>query len=131
MTGSSTSSRINIEDEVQIGVYSGQMYFKDIAEHDAYCSFLGVVPTPHNAEQREAYNEKVIKDDGFVPPKKRKCVAISSYVANCNFNESPADFAIQLIKTHHQVLLKDSHASSILVRGKRVSSNEDHAMEVE
>lgn len=131
VTGSSTPSAIDIKDEVQIAVYSGQMYFKDVAEHDAYCSFLGLIPTPRTTEQQEAYNEKIIKESGFVPAKKRKCEAVSNCVANCNFNESPTNFVIELIKTHHQLLLKNSHASSILVRGKRVNFKEDHAMEAE
>lgn len=125
VTESATLSTINIEDEVQIGVYSGQMYFKNIAEQTAYTGFLGLIPTPRTAEQQEAFNEKLIKENGFVPPKKRKFESVSNYVANCNFNESPADFAIELIKAHHQVLLKNSHASSILVRGKKVFTEDD------
>lgn len=134
VSGSSTISTINIQDEVQIAVYSGQMYFKDIAEQSAYCGFLGLIPTPRTAEQKEAFKEKLIKENGFVPPKKRKYEAISKCVANCNFNESPADFAIELIKAHHQVLLKNAHASSILVRGKKVFTEdnaEDVAMDAE
>lgn len=130
VTGNLTLSTIDIEDEVQIGIYSGQMYFKDIAEQKAYCGFLGLIPTPRTADQQGAFNEKVIKENGFVPPKKRKIEAVSNCVRNCNFNSDPTDFAIKLIKAHNQVLLRNSHAASILVRAKKVFI-EDDVMEVE
>lgn len=130
VTGSSALSTIDIDDQVQIGVYSGQMYFEDIAEQKAYCDFLGLIPAPRTEDEQDAFNEKHIKENGFVPPKKRKMAEISNCVGKCKFNECPVDFAINLIKAHHQVLLKNSHASSILKRGKKVFI-ENEVMKVE
>lgn len=41
VTGMATTNTIAIEDEVQIGVYAGLMYFNDVREQQTYCEFLG------------------------------------------------------------------------------------------
>lgn len=131
VTGSSKMYAIDIEDEAQIGVYSGSMFFANEVEQNAYCAFLGLIPRPRTDEQNIAFEEKVIKENGFVPSKRRKySEAISKCVGKCKFNENPVDFAIKLIKAHHQDLPKVSHASSILIRGKKAITADD-AMQVE
>lgn len=135
VTGSLTPNTIDIDDEIQIGVYSGLMYFKNEAEQNAYCGFLGLIPRPLTAQQQMAYEDKKIDDKGFVPPTKRARLSeeVSNWVIKCKFNDYPADFAIKLIKMHHKVLPKVSHASSILVRNKKVFGVQldDNDMQVE
>ncbi|XP_031635809.1 uncharacterized protein LOC116348812 isoform X2 [Contarinia nasturtii] len=130
ITGNLTANTIDIEDEVQIGVFSGMMYFKNEMEQNAYCSFLGLIPRPRTAEQEKAFEDKIIKENGYVPPKKRKMDEISNCVDRCRFEHNPRDFVIKLINAHHQGMPKVTHVSSILVRCKKVFPD-DNAMQVD
>lgn len=113
---------IEIQDEVQIEVYSGAMYFESEAEQDAYCGFLGLVPRPRKMELENAFEEGIIEPKGFVPPRRRQySTAISNCVGQCNFQENPVDLVIKIIEAHHQTLLKESHASTILEVGIKAS----------
>lgn len=109
---------IDIQDEVQFGVYSGAMYFVDDAEQNAYCGFLGLIPLP----RMDDFEEGVIDSKGFVPPRRRKySELISKYVGRCKFVENPVDLVIKIIEAHHQVLLKESHVFSICQLGKKAA----------
>ncbi|XP_055325640.1 uncharacterized protein LOC129579505 [Sitodiplosis mosellana] len=131
LTGMAKANSIAVEDEVQIGVYSGLMYFANEDEQNAYCNFLGLIPGPWTSEQKEAFDDGNIEESGYVPIKKRKYIKdISPGVSQCKFKENPTDFAIKLIKAHHQVLPKDSHVASILNRGIK-SLGKEEAMEIE
>lgn len=112
---------VDVQDAAQFDVYSGSMYFQSDIEQNAYCGFIGIVPCPRTAEQNDAYEDGVIDSKGFVPPKRRQhSDAISNCVGRCKFQENPIDFIIKIIEAHHQVLLKESHVSSILERGNKV-----------
>ncbi|XP_055301272.1 uncharacterized protein LOC129567922 [Sitodiplosis mosellana] len=131
VTGMTTTSSISVEDEVQIGVYSGMMYFADEEEQHAYCEFLGLIPRPWTHEQTIAFEDGNIDESGYVPIRKRNYPeAISQCVSQCKFKSNPTDLAIKLIKAHHQKLPKDSHVASILNRGIK-SFRENDAMDTE
>ncbi|XP_055310984.1 uncharacterized protein LOC129573874 [Sitodiplosis mosellana] len=119
--------RINICDEVQIGIFSGSMYFNNEAEQNAYCSFLGVIPRPRTEEQEEAFKKGVIKPNGYVTPENRShSKAITEAVAACKFNKNPVDLAIKLIEAHHHLSdRKESHVASILERGFKMEITEN------
>lgn len=109
---------IDIDDEVQVGIFAGSMYFANEAEMNAYCGFLGRIPRPRNLEQATAFEMGIIQPKGYVPMENRQySEAISSYVGQCKFNDNPVDLAIELIEAHHQTIPKFSHAASILIRG--------------
>lgn len=147
LTGMTTKKRIAIEDEVQIGVYAGTMYFGNVKEQDAYCNFLGFIP---KSGVEDAYaNSEIEEEDGVenVPSKRRKLSnqQTSSNEANdasfkeksgyvslryrrkipffaqqtsqCKFKDNPTDLVIKLIKTRHQVLPVHSHVASITSDG--------------
>lgn len=113
-------NRIPIQDVIQIGVYSGLMYFANEEEQNAYCWFLGLIPGPWTRKQKEAFDDGNIEENGYVPLRKRKFIKeFEPRINECKFNENPIDFVIKLIKARHQVLPKDSHAASILNRGRK------------
>lgn len=117
---------IDVNDEVQIGMFAGFMYFNKEAEQSAYCSFMGHIPRPRTEEQEDVFKSllfenAVNKSKGFVPPEKRHySEAISSCVGQCKFHDNPADLAIKLIEAHHQTLLKESHVALILERSTKL-----------
>lgn len=111
---------IDFRDAAQFDVYAGSMYFQNDIEQNAYCGFIGLIPLPRTADQNDAYENGVIESKGFVPPKRRQySEAISNCVGRCKFQENPIGFIIKIIEAHHQVLLKESHVSSILEREKK------------
>ncbi|XP_055310983.1 uncharacterized protein LOC129573873 [Sitodiplosis mosellana] len=117
---------INVCDEVQIGIFSGSMYFNNEAEQNAYCSFLGVIPRPRTEEQEEAFNKGVIKPNGYVTAENRShSKAISEAVTACKFNKNPVDLAIKLTEAHHHLIRKESHVASILERGFKMPITEN------
>lgn len=113
---------IDLDDEVQISMYAGSMYFKSEAEMNAYCAFMGLIPRPRSTRDlQQAYDEGKIVSKGFVPKSFRRYLPdIETCVGRCKFEESPVDFAIELIEARHQSLQKESHVASILQRGKKV-----------
>lgn len=118
VTGAMERDGIDIEDEVEIGIFSGMMYFNSAAEQNAYSSFLGLIPRPRTAELDSAFEELIIQPRGFVPLKNRQhSDAIRRCVGQCKFEHNPVDLAIKLIEAHHQSLAKFSHAACILIRG--------------
>lgn len=126
VTGQSPAlNSIDMDDEIQIGMYAGSMYFTGSAEQAAYCAFLGLIPRPRTQELEEAYELGKIVAKGYVPKKFRRHSAIENCVGRCEFNDSPVDFAIQLIEARHQSLQKESHVSWILLRGKKVVFDEN------
>lgn len=110
--------KLDIDDEIQIGIYSGMMYFHREAELKAYCQFLGLILRPRTEEQERAFKEKIIEPKGFVPLENRQySEAISECVGQCRFQNNPMKFIIELIEANHQSLPKVSHVASILLRG--------------
>ncbi|XP_031638985.1 uncharacterized protein LOC116351075 [Contarinia nasturtii] len=116
---------IDVVDEVNIGIYSGSMYFKNQIEQDAYCNFLGLIPRPRTKELDEAFNAGIIKPNGFVSPEHRQHESIIEYVGECKFNKNPVDLAIKLIEAHHHLIRKESHVESILESGFKMSIADD------
>lgn len=111
-------THIDINDEIQIGIYSGMMYFKAKAESDAYCEFLGLIPRPRTADQEQAFELNIIQPKGFVTPQHRQhSQSISNCVGKCRFEQNPVDLVLKLIEAYQQSLPKAAHVSSILVRG--------------
>lgn len=129
VTGMTTTDLISIEDEVQIGVYAGMLYFDDEDEENAYCNFLGLIPRPktgYTFEQKEAFESGYIEENGYVRNREHNCTeAISQCISQCKFKKNPTDLAVKLIKAHHQVLPKDSHVASILIRGIKSLGTDD------
>lgn len=113
--------RINIGGEVQIGIFSGSMYFNNEMEQDAYCNFLGLIPRPRTEKQDEAFNNGIIKPNGYILPINRSHPDIFEAVSTCKFNRNPVDLAIKLIEAHHHLIRKESHVASILERGIKMS----------
>lgn len=131
VTGQATPEVITIEDEVQVGIYSGLLYFGDENEQNVYCRFLGLILRPWNTEQEMAFKNGIIDENGFVPYSKRNFSEARDFgVDQCKFKDNPTDLAIDLINAHHQMLPKNSHAASILKSGKK-ALGEDDAMQVE
>lgn len=117
VSGMQESSDIDVNDEVQIAMYSGSMNFASEIEQNAYCGFLGVIPRPRTPLLETAFENGIIRPNGFVHPENRRySEEISNCVGQCKFKENPVDFAIKLIEAYHQALLKDSHVASILER---------------
>ncbi|XP_037036477.1 uncharacterized protein LOC119074450 [Bradysia coprophila] len=122
VTGMTDSPSISANDEAQIAVYAGSMYFNGEVEQNAYCNFLGLIPRPRSDEHEDAFQQGIIKPNGFVPMENRRhSIAISDAVDMCKFRKNPVDLAIQLIETHHQLIREESHAASILKRGTKQS----------
>lgn len=112
---------IDLFEQVQIGVYSGSMYFRNAAEQDAYCGFLGLIPQPRTIELEKAFEEEIISANGFVPKENRKkSKAISLCVGECKFTCNPVELAIKLIEANHQFIRKESHAASILEKSVKM-----------
>lgn len=111
-------THIDIDDEIQIGIYSGMMYFKTKVESDAYCKFLGLIPRPRTADQEQAFELSIIQPKGFVAPQNRQyCQSIRNCVGQCRFQSNPVDLVLKLIEAYQKAVPKATHASSILVRG--------------
>lgn len=117
VSGMQKSNAIDLTDEVQIAMYSGSMNFADEIEQSAYCGFLGVIPRPRTSHLESAFENGIIRPNGFVIPENRQySKEMSNCVGQCKFKENPVDLAIKLIEAYHQALLKDSHVASILER---------------
>lgn len=117
VSGMPKSNVIELNDEVQIAMYSGSMNFADGIEQTAYCGFLGVIPRPRTSHLESAFENGIIRPNGFVIPENRQySKEMSNCVGQCKFKENPVDLAIKLIEAYHQALLKDSHVASILER---------------
>lgn len=117
VSGKQESNGIDLNDEVQIAMYSGSMNFANEIEQNAYCGFLGVIPRPRTTQLEAAFKNGIIRPNGFVyPENRRSSEEISNCVGQCKFMENPVDLAIKLIEAYHQALLKDSHVASILER---------------
>lgn len=124
VTGMDETELIDIEDEVQIGMYAGMMYFENEDEQNAYCGFLGLIPRPRTKELERAVDNKVIEAKGYVPMEKRQySEAISNCVGQCKFQDNPVDLAVKLIEAHHQTLLRESHVAAILERSTKLIGN--------
>lgn len=109
---------IDVNDECQLNVYSGSMYFKSEIEQDAYCSFLGLIPRPRTEHLDEAFKAGIIQPNGFVMPEHRAFSGdVSKAVATCKFKKNPVDLAIKLIEAQHHLMRKESHVESILECG--------------
>lgn len=115
---------ICIGEEVQIGMLSGQMYFSDEEEQDAYCSFLGLIPRPRSVELEKAFELGIINPNGFVEKRHRQLSElIRSIVGQCEFQQNSTDLAVKLIEAHHQNLPAGSHVASVLLRGIKARIN--------
>lgn len=126
VTGMDEPAHIDITDEIQIGVYSGSMYFQHQMESNAFCEFLGLILNRETAELKEAFEHGIIQTDGFVPMENRQHLqAIFDCVGQCRFQKSPVGFVIKLIAAQHHPLPKFAHVASILLRGIEPTVNGD------
>lgn len=115
MTESEDNRKLNLMDEIQIGIYSGMMYFHRENELKAYCEFLGLILRPHTEEQERAFDKGIIQRLGFVSPEHRQySQAIAECVGQCKFKKDPVDFVKELIQVLHQTLPRDVHVAWIL-----------------
>lgn len=120
LTGLFCVTRIDINDEIQIGVYSGMLYFNKQAEMDAYCKVLGLIPRPRTEDQEEAVDNGIIQPNGFVPSiHRRYSESISNCVGQCTFLWNPTNLVMRLIEAHQKSLPREAHVLSILVRGNK------------
>lgn len=120
ITGMDAPATIGVEDEVQIGVYSASMYFRDETESKAYCDFLGVIPRPRSDDLQQAFKDGIIQPNGFVPLANRQSSpAVAECVGRCSFHENPMNFVIKLIEAVHQSLPKETDVASIMWRGNK------------
>lgn len=118
---------IDMKTEVEIGVYAGSMFFKSETEQNAYCGFLGVIPRERTPELDAAFDNKIIKPNGFVPRENRSYSAsVRQCVGECRFDKNPVDLVVNLISAHHQFLRKESHVASIVDRGFKLAINDDN-----
>lgn len=117
---------IDLKTEVEISVYAGSMFFKSDVEQNAYCGFLGLIPRERTPELTTAFDNKIIKPNGFVPPENRSySISVWQCVGECRFHKNPVDLVVNLISAHHQFMRKESHVASIVDRGFKLSINED------
>lgn len=128
VTGQPATEFIDMNDQVQIGVYAGSMYFQSSEEQAEYCSFMGLIPKPRtHPDIQLAYDEGKIIAKGFVPKNFRRYLPIiEQCVGRCQFNDSPVNFAIKLIEARHQSLQKESHVASILQRGTKIEFEQNN-----
>lgn len=121
VTAQPNASPLDVKDIAQIKMYSGSMYFKNEDEQNAYCNFMGLIPRPRTKELDIAFENGIIKPNGFVPVElRRHSQAIAKSVDQCKFHGNPVDLALQLIEAHHEFIRKESHASSVLERGSKL-----------
>lgn len=112
---SNPDDRIDLDDEVQIAMYAGSMYFKTETEQNAYCGFMGLIPSPRSADLEIAFEEGVISPNSYVSVENRRhSNAIAHFVKKCKFANNPVALAIKIIEAHHAFVRKESHVSSIL-----------------
>lgn len=115
---------MGMEEEAQIAMYSGSMYFNSEMEQDAYCSFMGLIPSPRTPDLEMAFEEGYITPNSYVPTENRRhSAAISRLVKKCKFNENPVELAIKLIEAHHVFVRKESHVSAILEKATKKKIN--------
>lgn len=122
VTGINTHSgkRIGMEDEIQIGMYAGSMYFRSEEEQNSYCGFMGLIPVPRTVEMELAFKEGLITPNSYVLPENRShSAAISQLVKNCKFQRNPVGLAVKIIEAHHVFVRKESHVSAILERATK------------
>lgn len=129
VTGMDEKTCLNVNNQVQIGMYAGSMYFKSDAECEAYCKFMGLIPKPWDNALERAFDNGYIQSKGFVKPDDRHLDSVARDVNGCKFNDNPVDLAIKFIEIHHQTLQRESHVASLFRRGVKplvTIKNENH-----
>lgn len=113
------SKKIDIDlcEQIQIGMFAGSMYFKDVAEQDEFCRFMGLIPRPRTSAHQAAFEKGAIQPNGFVERKYRQLPELMPAVGQCKFNKNPTKLAVQIIEARHQFIRKESHVASILEKG--------------
>lgn len=126
VTATERPLKIALNLKVQIGLYSGSMYFETEAEQIEFCNFLGIIPRPRTPELNIFFEKGFIQPNGFVPSKYRTISKrIIECVDKCRFTTNPTGLAIKLISAHHQNVQKESHVASILERGTKLEIDID------
>ncbi|KAJ6643823.1 hypothetical protein Bhyg_08788, partial [Pseudolycoriella hygida] len=122
ITAAKTPLEMDLNVEVEIGVYGGSMYFQSEAEQDAFCSFLGLIPRPRTDELSIAFTDGIIKPNGFVVKEYRNySESVSRWVGDCRFVKNPVDLVINLTAAHNEYLRKESHVASIVINGIKMT----------
>lgn len=118
---------ISINDRVQLGMFSGSMYFDSEREQKSYCNFMGLIPRPRSPQQQIALEKGLIQPNGFVLQRNRNAsISIRNVVRNCRFGQNPTQLAIGIIEARHQFIRKESHVASILEKcTKMIIHNND------
>ncbi len=121
---SNPDDKIELDDEVQIAMFAGSMYFQREIEQEAYCSFMGLIPSPRTPDLELAFEEGVISPNSYVSSENRQhSHAVARFVKKCKFTENPVELAIKIIEAHHTFLRKESHVSAILDRSTKKPIN--------
>lgn len=126
VTGSNANpdDKIDLDDEAQIAMYAGSMYFRSEVEQDAYCSFMGLIPSPRSPALELAFEEGLISPNSYVPAENRQhSNAIARFVKKCKFANNPVALAIKIIEARHGFLRKESHVAAILERATKKKIN--------
>lgn len=111
---------IDLDEEVQIGMYAGSMYFRNEMEQNAYCGFMGLIPNPRPFELEVAYEEGIISPNSYVESENRRhSAAIARWVRKCKFSRNPVELALKLIESHQGFVHKESHVADILEKGMK------------
>jgi hypothetical protein len=117
-SSSSTSCSVGVtaQQQAQLAVFSGSLFFATAAEQQHYCAFLGLCPRPRTQQQEAAFSSGSIERSGFVRPAERAAVA-SELVAVCKFKQCPVALAEKIlhIRGHLSPL---SHVSCVLSKGQ-------------
>lgn len=121
---SNCDDHIGLDDEVQISMYSGSMYFKNEAEQDSYCGFMGLIPSPRSPDLEISFEEGYIEPNSFVSLENRRhSAAITRFVKKCKFSHNSVELAMKIIEAHHVFIRKESHVSAILERATKKNLN--------
>lgn len=81
---------------------------------------MGLIPLARSREHQKAFDDGIIKPNGFVPIKNRHVQGVEC-ISKCKFDESPVALAVKIIDAHHEFLRKESHVASILEKGFKVT----------
>jgi hypothetical protein len=97
---------------VQLFIFNGTLYFKNIKEQTAYCHCLGLCPKPRTTTEKKFFEKGWIAVDGFVKDPKHRLLL---EIYQSQFDSNPLKFVKQLIeyRNNSSAPIK-SHVGSII-----------------
>ncbi|CAM4824603.1 unnamed protein product [Rotaria magnacalcarata] len=102
----------------ELFVFNGSLYFKNVCEQTAYCKYLGVCPTPRTAIEEDAFDKRLISNDGFVG---NADIRSKLQIDYCPFHINPLALVKKILESRNKAQVSPkSHVGAIVINGSKL-----------